>query len=54
MQNNKEVVEKKNPCRYLTPSFAAEHAGTAPILPAVVHHIKLRYHLPDPLCLSRD
>jgi hypothetical protein len=52
MQNNKKVLEKKNPCRYLTPRFAAEHAGTAPILPTVVQHIKLRYHLPDPLCLA--
>jgi hypothetical protein len=54
MQNNKKVVEKENPCRYLTPGFAAEHAGTAPILPTVVQHIKLRYQLPDPLCLSQE
>jgi hypothetical protein len=52
MQDNKRVVDKKDPCRYLTSSFAAEHAGTAPILSTVVHHIKLRYRLPDPSCLS--
>jgi hypothetical protein len=52
MQDNKRVVDKKNPCRYLTSRFAAEHAGTAPILPTVVQHLKLRYRLPDPSCLS--
>jgi hypothetical protein len=40
-------------CRYADRTFDAEHPGTVPILPTVVRYMKLRYHLPDPSCVSQ-
>jgi hypothetical protein len=49
-QGNTEVVAHKDPCRYLLRRFADEHAGAAPILPAVVRYMKLKYRIADPSC----
>jgi hypothetical protein len=49
-QGNPEVVAHKDPCRYLLRKFADEHAGAAPILPAVVRYMKLKYRIADPSC----
>jgi hypothetical protein len=50
---HKTKAETVDPCRYLDPSFAAEHPGTVPIVPTVVRYIKLRYHLPNSSCVAQ-
>ena len=50
---HKKKEKTVDPCWYADPRFDAQHAGTVPILPTVVHYMKLRYHLPDPSCVSQ-
>jgi hypothetical protein len=50
-QKKREITV--DPCRYLDPSYAFEHPGTVPIVPTVVRNLKVRYHLPDPSCVSQ-